>query len=343
VIRVGIVGATGYVGSELFRILHQHPSVTIEILVSDIDAGKIFSEIYPHFNGVANYQIKRTEELDNYSLDCVFLALPHGVSMEFVKEKGSSKYKIIDMSGDFRLKSASLYEKWYNQQHIAKEFLTKAVYGLPEIFRTQIRRSKLIANPGCYATSTILSLAPLIKNNVIQPQDIIVDAKSGTTGAGVKLSKSTHFSETFGNFSAYSLSNHRHTPEMQSVLKQISSKNVKMLFTPHLLPIDRGILTTIYTKPVKKISAELLREMYLNFYHQEHFVRIINQPPNVKNVRGSNYCDIFVTYDIRTNNILTISAIDNLIKGAAGQAVQNMNILFNLIESTALNQLPLYP
>lgn len=341
--NVAIVGATGYTGSELVRLLIDHPDVSIEVITSESKAGKRFSEINPHFHSRFDMELEPLANLENYDLDLVFLALPHGVSMDFVKEWDPDSYRVIDLSGDFRLGSASQYKEWYNKEHAAADWIDKAAFGLPELFRDDIRNARLVANPGCYPTSAILALAPLLKNEVIEPSQIVVDSKSGVTGAGAKARQHTHFPEVFGNFSAYGLLNHRHTPEIQLNLERFTSYETEVLFTPHLLPIDRGILTTTYSTPKEKIDKIYLGEWYYSFYEKEHFIRVVDHPPHVKHVRGSNYCDIHVTYDERTNRIVTISTIDNLVKGAAGQAVQNMNVMFGFIERTGLQISPLSP
>lgn len=342
-IKVGIVGATGYTGSELVRILSRHPEASIQIITSESRQGQKFSDIHPQYYDVTDLKLKSVEELDKHKLDVVFLALPHKVSMKFIAEKGIKKYKIIDLSGDFRLQKKEVYEKWYKTEHVAPKFISKAAYGLPELFRSDIRNATLVANPGCYPTSTILALAPLVLNKMIKTKDIIIDSKSGITGAGAKAKDATHFPEVFGNFSAYSLHNHRHTPEIENALKRYTGKNIEVLFTPHLIPVDRGILTTTYTTPNKPITDEDIQNVFDTFYRKEHFVRLTDSPSSIKNVRGSNYVDIHVSYDERTNKIITVSAIDNLVKGAAGQAIQNMNIMFNLIERSGLKQFPLSP
>jgi len=341
--KIGIVGATGYTGSELVRLLKYHPDVTLEIITSKSYAGTKYSDIHPQFNDFVDMKLEDTANIDKHDLDLVFLALPHRVSMDFVKEKGLDKYKIIDLSGDFRMKSSETYEKWYDKKHTCPEYLEQAAYGLPELNRLNIRKSRLVANPGCYPTSTILALAPLIKRGLIDTQNIIVDSKSGVTGAGAKAKEMTHFPTVFGNFQAYSIHNHRHTPEIEASLSDYTGQNVQTLFTPHLLPIDRGILTTTYSVPNKYVDNEILWDIFDTFYKNEYFVRIVENPPAIKNVRGSNFCDIFVSYDERTNKIITVSVIDNLVKGASGQAVQNMNIMLNLIERTGLKSLPLNP
>lgn len=341
--KVGIIGATGYTGSELVRLLINHPEVSIEIITSESKAGQKFSEVNPHFNGLTELELQSLENLKNYDLDLVFLALPHGVSMDFIKEWGYDDFRVIDLSGDFRLQSAEVYKQWYGKKHAAPDSIKDAVFGLSELFRNQVRNAKLVANPGCYPTSAILPLAPLLKNDFIETFNIIIDSKSGVTGAGATASPKTHFPDVFGNFSAYGLRNHRHTPEIQSSLENYSGKQTEVLFTPHLLPIDRGILTTTYSTPKRKLDKEFIENAVFSFYEKEHFVRVVDEPPNVKHVRGSNYCDIHVTYDERTNKIITVSTIDNLVKGAAGQAVQNMNIMFGLIERTGLEITPLSP
>lgn len=341
--KIGIVGATGYTGSELVRLLIDHPDVSIEVITSESKAGKAFSEINPHFNGRTDLVLEPLANLGNYDLDLVFLALPHGVSMDFVKKWHPEDFRIVDLSGDFRLASAEQYKQWYKKEHSASDKIDKAVFGLPELFRDRIRNARLVANPGCYPTSAILALAPLLKKEVIRPDQIVVDSKSGVTGAGATAKQKTHFPEVFGNFSAYGLRNHRHTPEIQQTLESYAGQETEVIFTPHLIPIDRGILTTTYSTPKKEIDADFLNEWYYSFYEKEYFIRVVDHPPNVKHVRGSNYCDIHVTYDERTNKIITVSTIDNLVKGAAGQAVQNMNLMFSLIERTGLEISPLSP
>lgn len=341
--KVGIVGGTGYTGSELIRILSRHPDVTIELVTSESRAGEKLNDVHPQFFDLANITLEETSAIDNYNLDVLFLALPHRVSMKYIKEKGVKNHKIIDLSGDFRLQKKEIYEKWYKTEHVASQYISKAAYGLPELFRKDIRNASLVANPGCYPTSAILGLAPLIKNKIIKSKDIIIDSKSGITGAGAKAKDSTHFPEVFGNFSAYGLHNHRHTPEIENALKRYTGKRTDVLFTPHLIPVDRGILTTSYSTPLSPIDNEELSNIFDTFYKKEHFVRHVDNPPSIKNVRGSNYVDVYVSYDERVNKIITVTAIDNLVKGAAGQAVQNMNIMLNLIERSGLKQYPLSP
>ncbi|MEX0994957.1 MAG: N-acetyl-gamma-glutamyl-phosphate reductase [Balneolaceae bacterium] len=341
--KVGVIGATGYTGLELVRLLVEHPKISLKIVTSRSYAGEKFSKVYPSFEGIFEHELQDIEDLKETDLDLVFLALPHRVSMNFVKEHKLDKFRIIDLSGDFRLNSADSYQKWYEKEHVCSAFLDRSVYGLPELNRDRIRNAELVANPGCYPTSAILALAPLLQGKMIEPHSIIVDSKSGVTGAGATPKEPTHFPNLFGNFFAYGLKQHRHTPEIEQVLGEVTRQQIQIQFTPHLLPIDRGILTTTYSSPTKALNHELVRESYLNFYEKEHFVRVVDQPPSVKNVRGSNYCDVYATHDERTNRIITISAIDNLVKGAAGQAIQNMNLMFGLIENTGLKYPPLNP
>jgi N-acetyl-gamma-glutamyl-phosphate reductase len=342
-IRVGIVGATGYTGSELVRLLLHHPDATIQLVTSRSHVGKRFSDIHPQFREIFDERLESTEAVRGRNLDVVFLALPHGTSMDFVADYGTEEFRIIDLSGDFRLSDPDVYRKWYKKTHRAQEDLERAVFGLPELFRHQIRKARLVANPGCYPTSAILALAPLLKHDLIEADSIVVDSKSGVTGAGVKPSPATHFPTVFGNFSAYALLKHRHTPEIQDALTLYSGRDTQVLFTPHLLPIDRGILTTIYARPKGKPTSASLQSALERSYEKERFVRVIDGPPRIKDVRGSNFCDLHVTYDSRTRHVLALSAIDNLVKGAAGQAIQNMNILCGKLESSGLTHAPLSP
>lgn len=341
--RVGIIGATGYTGSELVRILHNHKDVEIAVITSESRAGERFSEVHPFFHGIVDQELVPADRIDDYDIDLAFLALPHGVSMEFVKKFKDKSFKIIDLSGDFRLQSASVYESWYNKKHIYPEGIEEAVYGIPELFREEIRTARLVANPGCYPTSAILGLAPLIGSDLISHEHIIIDSKSGVTGAGVKFSKTTHYSNVSDNFRAYGLKRHRHTIEIQETLDRLSGKKNKVQFSPHLLPVDRGILSTIYARPSSEINEKDLHEVYEDFYRSAIYVRLRNELPGIKDVRGTNFCDIHASYDERTNMIIVLSAIDNLVRGAAGQAVQNMNIMLGWEEWKGLDQIPVYP
>lgn len=341
--KIAIVGATGYTGSELVRILTNHPDVEIAAITSQSRAGEAFSDVHPFLQGIADQRLLSLEQLGEHELDLVFLALPHGVSMDFVRRAAGSSFKIIDLSGDFRLNSSLDYEKWYKMEHTYPEGLERAVFGCPELFGREIAAASLVANPGCFPTSAILGLAPLLSAHLIEPAPIIVDSKSGVTGAGVKPSAVNLFSNVNDNFKAYGLKQHRHTIEMQGVLDRVSGQNTLIQFTPHLLPLDRGILTTIYARATQDIEESALRGRYEGFYAQAPFVRLRKQAPTIKDVRGTNYCDLYATYDQRTGMVIVISVIDNLFKGAAGQAVQNMNLMFGFDEALGLRHIPLNP
>jgi N-acetyl-gamma-glutamyl-phosphate reductase len=342
-IKIGIIGATGYTGLELARILSGHPGVSIEIITSESYTGKKFSEIHPSLRGIVDDTLQSIKDLNKTPVDVVFLALPHGVSMNFVKEHGYDKYKVIDLSGDFRLPDAKVYKQWYGKDHVIPEAIQDAVFGLPELFGEEIKNAHLIANPGCYPTSCILPMAPLVKNNLIDANSLVFDSKSGVTGAGAKAKETTHFPNTNDNFKAYGLFSHRHTPEIQNVISTFSNAAANVLFTPHLLPLDRGILTTAYAVPTTAKSREEYKDCLATFYKNKPFVQVVDTPPAIKEVRGSNFCKLFVDFDERTNRVVTVSVIDNLVKGAAGQAVQNMNLACGLDESTGLMTPPLAP
>lgn len=342
-IRVGIVGASGYTGSELARFLIHHPEVEIAVITSESHTGKPFSVLHPQFIGQLDLTLVSAKEIASSSLDVVFLALPHGVSMKYVASWKDQDFKIIDLSGDFRLNNPEVYASWYNKEHTFPAGFEGAVYGLPEIHETDIKKAKLIANPGCYPTAAILALAPLYAGDQIVPESVVIDAKSGITGAGIKASATNHFSNVNENFKAYGLTNHRHTIEIEEQLGHLKQKEIKVQFTPHLLPLDRGILITAYATPRGEITQEQLQSIYKNFYNGRPFVRLREDLPTLKDVRGSNYCDIHVTYDNRTDRIIAIATIDNLAKGAASQAIQNMNLMLGLPETLGLMFNPLKP
>ena len=274
----------------------------------------------------------------------MFLALPHGVSMDYVKKWNQESFKIVDLSGDFRLEKASVYEKWYKKKHGFEKGFGDAVYGLPEIHRDAIRETSLLANPGCYPTVSILTLLPLIADNEL-PQDVgvIIDAKSGVTGAGAKAKELNHYSNVNENFRAYGVKTHRHSIEIQEQLSRVADGSMNIQFTPHLLPVDRGILATCYIKNPDGLSDDEVVELYREFYKKEPFVRFRKELPCIKDVRGTNFCDIHVTSDQRTGNIIAVGVIDNLVKGAAGQAIQNMNLMLGLEETAGLKHVALRP
>ena len=341
--KIGIIGATGYTGSELVRILTNHPAIEITMITSESRAGELFSDVHPFLQGIADQKLVSINQIDDYELDLVFLALPHGVSMDFVKRFKNKSFKIIDLSGDFRLNTQEIYEAWYKIPHIYPEGIEKAVFGSPELYFDKIKEANLIANPGCFPTTAILGLAPLLAGNLIETDRIVVDSKTGVTGAGIKAKNVNLYSNVNDNFKAYGLKKHRHTIEIQGILDEVSGKETIIQFTPHLLPVDRGILSTIYARPKEKMNETKLKELYAAFYANAPFVRLRKREPAIKDVRGTNYCDLYVTYDERTNMVIVISVIDNLIKGAAGQAVQNMNIMFGFEETSGLNLIPLNP
>lgn len=342
-LQIGIIGATGYTGSELIRLLHYHPQVEVSLVTSESKAGTPISEVYPALYGLQEQKLQPMRAVGEYDLDAVFLALPHGAAMNFVKDYHDAPFKIIDLSGDFRLSGPEVYQQWYGTEHIFPQGFDKRVFGIPELNKEKISKAQLIANPGCYPTASILGVYPLLRSNLIHPDQIIIDAKSGTTGAGVKPKTTTHFTNVHDNFKPYGIKTHRHTIEIEETLGTHSSHHPLVQFTPHLLPIDRGIIATIYTHPLEEIAEEAVQEAYQLAYADQPFIRLRKQPPAVKDVRGSNYCDIYTTYDKRTRRIITVSAIDNLVKGASGQAIHNMNLMFGLEETLGLKHAPINP
>jgi len=313
------------------------------MITSESRSGEAFSDVHPFFKGICDMKLQPASSLDQVELDLVFLALPHGVSMKYVERFLKRNIPVVDLSGDFRLANKAVYESWYKKDHSYAEGFDKAAYGLPELFRDQIKSKPIIANPGCYPTSVLLGLAPVVHAGIADTQRIIADSKSGITGAGVKAKEVNRYSNVNEDFKAYALKSHRHTIEIQEKTAMIGDGEVNVQFTPHLLPLDRGILSTIYLRPTKDVSDDILRSVYSEFYREAPFVRLVDQPPAVKNVRGTNYCDIMPLYDDRTGNIIILSAIDNLVKGAAGQAIQNMNVIFGFEEHAGLLQVPLNP
>jgi len=344
-IKVGIVGASGYSGVELVRILCRHPGVDLTVLTSRQYQGRQLAEIFANFFGRTELVFSNPEagELAK-SADFFFTAVPHKTAMDIVPTLLSAGKKVVDLSADFRLKDPMIYEEWY-QPHTARQYIKEAVYGLPELYRDQIKKSRLIANPGCYPTSVILGLAPLLRAGVIDPASIVVDSKSGASGAGRAAQTGTLFCEVADGFRAYKVGEHRHTPEMEQEISLLCQESVVVSFTPHLLPISRGILSTIYAKLRKPFSQEEIYELYVRSYADEPFIRL-GKPgfyPATQHVRGSNYCDLGFKVDERTGRIVVLSAIDNLVKGAAGQAVQNMNLMCGFSETQGLESVPLFP
>lgn len=352
-IKVSIQGVTGYTGVELLRLLAKRPDVELVELVGRSAAGQPLAKTFPSLFPLGLTISPATELERPAAADFVFLALPHHASAETAANilEHAPQTRVIDLSADFRLKDVGTYEKWYGK-HPAAYLLDGAVYGLPELFRSQFSaQTRLVASPGCYPTCSTLALAPALKQPAIIEPDVIIDAKSGTSGAGRGLKQNLHFSEMDESVSAYSLDGHRHQPEIEQVLTHVQGGPVNVLFIPHLIPLTRGMLASCYARLTpdfwsehgEKGAALAVRELYQEFYANEPFVRIVDQPPTTKEVLGSNYCFIYPTVDERTRRLVVISVLDNLVKGAAGQAVQSMNCLAGLPETTALDFLPIYP
>ena len=341
-INVGIIGATGHTGEVLIELLLNHPNVRITHLFNSGKSGQgkqAISDVFPKFKHRLDLICAKPDWLKiKKDCDLVFLTLPHTVSMKFVTKLLSCGKKVIDLSADYRMANPSVYEKFYQVAHTDKGNLKKAVYGLPELYRAKIKTTKLLANPGCYPTSVILALAPLLAVGLVELSSIIIDAKSGVSGAGKKVDKEFLFSEIQGDFRAYKVNVHQHAPEMNQVLSKVAGKKVDVVFVPHLLPIERGILSTIYLKkaPGAKLKVKSITELFKKFYKNEPFIRIKPEGvfPRIKDVVKNNFCDIGVKDFGQT--IVVISAIDNLLKGASGQAVQNMNIMYKFPETAGL-------
>ncbi|MGM0418271.1 MAG: N-acetyl-gamma-glutamyl-phosphate reductase [Thermodesulfobacteriota bacterium] len=343
-IRAGIIGATGYTGAELVRFLTFHTNAEITLLTSRQYNGQIYSDIYPAFRNIADTVI---EEFDPHEAgekcDVVFTALPHKIPMEIIPDLLEKNVKVVDLSADFRFNSVKEYEDYYCE-HKSKKFIEKSVYGLSELYREKIKSSVLVGNPGCYPTCSLLGILPFLKSGFVVPDDIIIDAKSGASGAGRGLSRITHFCELNESFKAYKVASHRHRPEIEEKISEITGSDSFVTFTPHLIPVVRGMLATIYMKTDKKADENSLRNFLKTFYKDSQFVRILpgDEMPDIKNVAGTNYCDINLKYDENSKRLIVVSAIDNLVKGASGQAVQNMNIMFGLDEAEGLRNVA-YP
>lgn len=344
--KVSIIGASGYTGSELLRILTQHPEAEIVHVTSRSFAGQSVNELFPHLTGLCDLTFDDCDlDVIMADSDVVFAGLPHGLSSNIGKAAKAKGVKFIDLGADFRLHDINEYTQWYETEHQAPELLAEAVYGLPELHREQIKQAQLIANPGCFPTSILLGLAPLMQHYGQAVELIIADSKSGTTGAGRAAKVGNLYSEIGENFKAYNVNAHRHAPEIEQELTGLSGQAQQLIFTPHLLPVARGILSTIYVKLSQLVDQSTLQAQYETYYATEPFVQVLAPGvlPEIKAVRGSNYNHIAVTYDERTQTVKIISVIDNLVKGASGQAVQNMNILFGLPETTGLEQIGLHP
>lgn len=343
-IKVGIIGATGYAGNELVRILVNHPEVEIKWLGSKSYDGEKYSDIYRNtFEIIDGICTAKTLEEISEDVDVIFTATPQGYLAGLLTDKVLENAKIIDLSADFRLKDVDIYEEWYKIDHKRPDLIDEAVYGLCEINRDKITpETRIIANPGCYTTTSILTLYPMVKEGVIDPNTIIIDAKSGTTGAGRKAVTANLFCEVNESMKAYGVGTHRHTPEIEEQLGYACGLDIKLIFTPHLVPMNRGIIATCYANLSKDISEEEIRDIYNKYYKDKKFVRVLDKGvvPETRFTKGSNYVDVNFFIEKRTNRLIMIGTLDNIVKGAAGQAVQNMNILFGLKEDTGLNFVP---
>ena len=345
-IKAGIIGSTGYAGAELVRILSSHPDVEIVWYGSRSYIDQEYASVYGNFFEIVDAKcLDDNLEMLSDSADVIFTATPQGFCASVMSDALLKKAKIIDLSADFRLKDVAVYEAWYNIVHKSPQFLDRAVYGLCELYREQIRGADLVANPGCYTTCSILTLYPLVKNGLIDPASIIIDAKSGTSGAGRGAKVPNLFCEVNESMKAYGVTTHRHTPEIEEQLSAAAGQQLRLSFTPHLVPMNRGILATCYASLKKGVTNKQIADAYESCYGQEPFIRLRQEGnlPETRWVKGSNYVDIGFRTDERTGRVIAIGAIDNLVKGAAGQAVQNMNLMFSLEEQAGLKMIPAFP
>jgi N-acetyl-gamma-glutamyl-phosphate reductase len=345
-VKIAIVGSSGYTGGELYRLLLNHHHASITAITSEKSAGQPITSLFPHLAGLTELVC---EPLDPAVIaqkaDVIFLALPHVTAQEAAFRFVQLGKKVIDLSADYRLADPALYEKWYEHCHQYPDLLKSAVYGLPELHRDRIKKASLIANPGCYPTGAILGLAPLVKQKTVDLTTIIIDSKSGVSGAGRSPSLAHHYPEVNEGLMAYKIGTHRHTPEIEQELTELAGNQVTISFTPHLIPMNRGILSTIYATMNTSDTTAQVHSLYREFYKNEQFVRVlpVGQFPNVRNVRGSNFCDIGVTVDRRTGRVVVVTAIDNLVKGASGQAIQNMNLMMGFDETAGIRSAGLFP
>jgi N-acetyl-gamma-glutamyl-phosphate reductase len=344
-IKAGIIGGTGYTGHELIRFLCRHPRVIIEGISARSGAGQMYTDIYASMRGFAGLVC---EEFGDGGLidrsDIIIAALPHGLSGEIVAEAVIKGKKVVDLGADFRFSDVKTYETWYDTVHPCPELLESAVYGLPELNKNLIKDAKIVGNPGCYPTCSILALAPLIREDMLEENSIIIDAKSGVSGAGRTLRPGSHYCECNESVKAYGVAGHRHTPEIEDQLSRMAGRKVAVSFTPHLVPMQRGMLATVYGSLKEDVDAQKLHRLYADFYRNEYFVRIMEPGimPATAQVKGSNFCDIGMAVDRRAGRVVVCSVIDNLVKGASGQALQNMNIMFGFDEKEGLDIPPVY-
>jgi N-acetyl-gamma-glutamyl-phosphate reductase len=346
--RVGLVGVTGYTGMELTRILLGHPDLRLTQVTSRKEAGQPLQKIYPFLQGTDMGRLGITAPDSSFlaeNCDLVFLAVPHGTAMEMAAELREKGARVVDLSADFRLRDREVYESWYAVPHTRPALLPEAVYGLPELYAERIAKASLVANPGCYPTSAILALYPALQAGLVSPDDLVIDSKSGTSGAGRKATVGTLFCEVSDSFRAYNLTKHRHTPEIEQELGLAVGREIRLSFNTHLLPINRGILTTAYAKLAPGVGADQVHACYEEFYAGKRWVRLLpaGTLPETRWVRGTNFCDIGLVTDPRTGRLIVLSAIDNLCRGASGQAVANANLMLGLGEESGLPFAPLMP
>lgn len=344
--KVGIIGGTGYGAIELIRLLQMHEKLQVKKILSHSQYGEHIASIYPHLTDFIEepmqaLQIERLKE----EVDVLFLATPAGIAKDIIPQLIDSNIQCVDLSGDLRLSSISDYEFWYQKEPAPQELIDKAVYGLSEIYPEQIRRANIISNPGCFPTSALLGLIPALEHKIIAGKGIIIDGKTGVSGAGRTLTENTHYSGTNENITAYKIGKHQHIPEIEQYLTEKAESPVKVAFTPHLIPMTRGLICTMYGQLTKATTEEELIQLYRAYYENHPFVRIHKEGtfPTTKNVYASNFCDIGIHIDQRTNRVIIISAIDNLVKGAAGQAIQNVNLMNGWEETLGLQSIPIYP
>lgn len=345
-IRTAVVGATGYSGVELLRLLHSHPYVKVCKITSGSQEGRQMAGVFPHLTSI-NHQVLTSFSPQQLvgEVDLVFFATPSGVSTKYIPEIVDLGIKCIDLSGDFRLNYPADYLKWYKHTPPESKYLNRAVYGLTEIFAVDIKTADIVANPGCYPTASLLGIIPAVLAGLIEPGSIIIDGKSGVSGSGRGLSLNAHFSEVNENLKAYKIGVHQHIPEIEQILEKVTKKQSDITFTTHLIPLTRGMMCTIYARLNKQVSTEEVVKYYQEYYKDHAFVRVrpAGTLPAVKEVAGSNYCDIGLVADQRSGSLIIISVIDNLVKGAAGQALQNMNLIFGWDQTTGLTNIPMYP
>lgn len=344
--KVAVVGASGYAGAELLRLLVQHPGVEVVVVTSESYTGRPVAAALPSLAGLIDLSFEPLEPERLASVaEIVFLALPHAASAVPAASLLQAGCRVLDLSADFRLKDVATYERWYRTTHPVPHLLHEAVYGLPELYRDAIRQARLVAVPGCYPTGALLGLLPLVRTGRISLDSVIVSAASGTSGAGRKLDLPLHFSEANENFKAYAVASHRHTPEIEQELSRITGGEITLTFVPHLSPMTRGILSTIYAALVSLPEIDTVHDLFVQAYKGEPFIRIlpVGSFPETKLVWGSNFCDIGLAVDVRTNRVIVITAIDNLVKGAAGQAIEIMNLMAGFEETLGLTAPPLFP